>query len=141
MTAQEIQRERLGVPARGKAKRRESAVIAGIIVLSAAAIVGWYVNVQRQRSLPFAGLDHPSGVAVDSAGDVYVINTSRSPVLKLAAGANTQSVLPFIGDIASNAWSRNFGGPHVNRPEGVAVDRAGTVFVADWGHFMVFKSS
>lgn len=40
----------------------------------------------RQTVLPFTGLDWPNGVAVDSAGAVYVADQYNSQVVKLAAG-------------------------------------------------------
>ncbi len=67
-----------------------------------------------QVALPFTGLKHPYGVAVDAAGTLYV--TDLNSVVKLAAGATTQTVLPFTGLSESN---------------GVAVDTAGAVYVTD----------
>jgi len=47
-----------------------------------------------QTALPCTGLYHPSGVAVDTVGNVYV---NDGMVRKLAAGTGTQTVLPFTG--------------------------------------------
>jgi serine/threonine-protein kinase len=69
-----------------------------------------------QVTLPFAGLHNPVGVAVDSAGTVYVADSNNDRVLKLAAGSSDQTVLPFSGLLG---------------PYGLAVDSAGTVYVAD----------
>ena len=52
---------------------------------------------------------------VGASGDVYIADTWNSRVLKLAAGASTQTVLPFVG---------------LSYPEDVAADGAGGVFVA-----------
>ena len=60
-----------------------------------------------QVVLPFTGLNDPDGVAVDSAGNVYVTDTGNNRVLKLAAGSATQDVLPFTG---LNALPRCGGG-------------------------------
>ncbi|OBH46903.1 serine/threonine-protein kinase PknD [Mycobacterium mantenii] len=73
--------------------------------------------------LPFTGLYQPQGLAVDSAGAVYVADFNNR-VVKLAAGSNSQVVLPFSG---------------LNYPEGVAVDGAGAVYVADRGNSRVVK--
>jgi serine/threonine protein kinase, bacterial len=35
--------------------------------------------------LPFTGLNNPVGVAVDTAGDVYVVDNLGNKVVKLAA--------------------------------------------------------
>jgi serine/threonine-protein kinase len=74
--------------------------------------------------LPFNGLDHPWGVAVDTAGNLYVLDRGNNRVVKLAAGSNTQAVLPFTG---------------LKDPWGVAVDTTGNLYVTDWGHFQVLK--
>jgi DNA-binding beta-propeller fold protein YncE len=61
-------------------------------------------------------VEHPDRIAVDAAGDVYVIDGSNRQVVKLAAGSNDQTVLPFTG---------------LNYPHDVAVDTAGNVYVLD----------
>ena len=66
----------------------------------------------------------PSGVAVDSAGDVYVAESHNDRVLKLAAGSTRPAVLPFTD---------------LNEPKGVAVNSAGDVYVADRGDSRVLK--
>ena len=77
-----------------------------------------------QVVLPFTGLQ-PQGVAVDSAGNLYVTDVvNRGRVLKLAAGASTQTELPFTG---------------LSYPEGVAVDGAGNLYVTDYGNNRVLK--
>lgn len=61
------------------------------------------------------GLNSPSGVAVDSGGNVYVTNTYGNSVLKLAAGTWASSTVPIS----------------LNTPTGIAVDTSGNVFVVD----------
>jgi serine/threonine protein kinase, bacterial len=50
-----------------------------------------------QVELPFTGLDHPYGVAVNSAGDVFVADYVNGRVLKLPTGSDNQVELPFTG--------------------------------------------
>ena len=69
-----------------------------------------------QVTLPFTGLNGPAGVAVDTAGNLYVTDVEHNRVVKLAAGSATQTVLPFTG---------------LNYPNGVAVDAAGDLYVTD----------
>ena len=66
--------------------------------------------------LPFTGLSGPLGVAVDTAGNLYVADTFNNRVLKLAAGSSTPTVLPFTG---------------LSAPRAVAVDTAGNLYVTD----------
>jgi serine/threonine protein kinase, bacterial len=88
-----------------------------------------------QTVLPFTGLSLAVGVAVDGTGNVYVTDirkagTTEAPqwvdarVVKLAAGSSTQTVLPFTD---------------LKLPVGVAVDGAGSVYVADKGNNRVVK--
>lgn len=63
-------------------------------------------------------------MAVDPAGNLYVTDPGNGRVLKLAAGANTPTALPFTG---------------LNAPGTVAVDAAGDVYVTDAGNARVVK--
>ena len=74
--------------------------------------------------LPFTGLSHPTGVAVDTAGNVYVADSGNHRVLKLAAGSNTPTKLSFSG---------------LSDPYDVAVDTAGNVYVTDRRNHQVLK--
>lgn len=64
----------------------------------------------------------PQSLALDAARDVYVVDfaggshTVPGRVVKLAAGSNTQTVLPFTDP---------------DHPTQVAVDTAGNVYVTD----------
>jgi serine/threonine-protein kinase len=71
-----------------------------------------------------SGLTDPIGAAVDVAGNLYVADNGHSRVLKLAAGATTQTVLPFTG---------------LSGAIGVAVDAAGNLYVTDPGNHRVLK--
>jgi hypothetical protein len=63
----------------------------------------------------FSGLKSPWGVAVDTAGNVYVADTGNGAVRKIASnGSLVQTISGFT------------------RPEGVAVDGGGNVYVADY---------
>ncbi|MDT5350607.1 MAG: serine/threonine protein kinase, bacterial, partial [Mycobacterium sp.] len=119
-----------------------------------------------QVTLPFTGLDSPWGVAVDSAGAVYVADAGDNRVLKLAAGSATQSVLPFTGlqglmgvavDSAGNVYATDNSSNRVLKlaagsstptvlpftgltaPCGVAVDSVGNLYVTAVGNHQVLK--
>jgi serine/threonine protein kinase/sugar lactone lactonase YvrE len=70
-----------------------------------------------QVTLPYSVNGAAEGVAVDSAGNLYVTDGGYGRVLKLAAGSSTPTVLPFTG---------------LGEPDGVAVDTAGDLYVADY---------
>ena len=95
-----------------------------VVILVAAGITGYLLwpNASRQTVLPFSSVGRPWGVAVDTAGDLYVADNANARVVELAAGSATQAVLPFIG---------------LKNPSGVAVDTAGTLYVTDYGNSRV----
>ena len=74
-----------------------------------------------------AQFNWPSGVAVDSAGTVYVADTSNSLIRKVTPGGvvttwvgSTYGYAEGTGTTAQFKW-----------PTGIAIDSAGTVYVAD----------
>src|SRR5690242_2066888 len=72
----------------------------------------------QQTTVPFSGLANPQGLAVNSGGDVYVVDYAggyhgaSSHLVKLSAGTNTQTVLT---------------GDGVDHPGALAADTAGNV--------------
>jgi serine/threonine protein kinase/sugar lactone lactonase YvrE len=103
-------------PERGRPKRWKRVLIAVIVMLVGAGITGYLYVKPALSVLPFTGLHSPAGVAVDTAGDVFVVDAGNHRVVKLVAGTSTQIMLPFA-DLKS--------------PWDVAVDTAGDVYVTD----------
>jgi serine/threonine-protein kinase len=166
----------LGTPERRS--NRKWWIIAAAVVVLLVAIFGFLVRPHHpsgpsqacgQNVLPFNGLNFrlsPGGVAVDSAGAVYVASEAMyGRVVKLASGSSTPSVLPFTGlyqpqdvavDSAGTVYVTDFNNRVVmlpagssnqtvlpftglNYPEGIAVDTGGSVYVADRGNNRVLK--
>jgi sugar lactone lactonase YvrE len=89
----------------------------------------------------------PSGVAADSAGNVYVADTGNCTIRKVTPGG---VVTTLAGDAADAPWVAflEWRGGYANGtgnaacfnfPEGVAVDGAGNVYVADTGNHTIRK--
>jgi len=86
-----------------------------------------------------AELDSPIGVAVDSAGNVYIADAGNNVIRRVDAGNG--DITTVAGDFAADqandgigAYSGD-GGPatsaQLHSPEGVALDSAGDLFIAD----------
>ena len=86
-----------------------------------------------------ATLRAPRGVAVDSAGNVYIADTSNSAIRKVSNG--------MITTIAGDG-TPGFGGDNgpatsaeLRSPMGLALDSAGNLYIADWGNLRIRKIS
>ncbi len=83
-----------------------------------------------------AGLSFPSGVAVDGAGNLYIASRDHNRVRKV-------SINGIISTVAGNGTDgfSGDGGPAIlaalSDPSGVAVDGAGSLFIADSGNSRV----
>jgi hypothetical protein len=89
-------------------------------------------------------LDDPTAVAVDAAGDRFVVETAASMIQEIPATSGTDYGIAMtagdVYDIAGTGVSGDSGdaGPgdlaKLDRPSAVALDSAGDVFVADTGN-------
>ena len=83
-----------------------------------------------------ARLDIPTGVAVDSAGDIYIADTSNNAVREVASDG-------YISTVAGNRVSGYYGdgGPAsaagLNAPADLATDSSGDLFVADTSNSII----
>lgn len=69
-------------------------------------------------------LRHPNDVKVDSAGNIYIADSGKNRVLKIASGGRQTLVAPTTA---------------LQNPTGVAVDSAADVYIADAGNARVLK--
>jgi sugar lactone lactonase YvrE len=77
-----------------------------------------------------ASFSYPVGVAVDASGNVYVADTQNGTIRKVTP---VGVVTTLAGSPGVQGSSDGTGpGASFNRPEGVAVDAAGNVYVADF---------
>jgi uncharacterized protein (TIGR03437 family) len=86
-----------------------------------------------------AQLNYPEGVAVDSAGNLYIVDAANLRVRKVSGGVITT----VVGN--GTYGSGGDGGPATSAaftdPDGVAVDSAGNLYIADYGYNRIRKVS
>ena len=86
-----------------------------------------------------AQLNLPSGVAVDSVGNLYIAEPGNGRIRKVANGVITtvagNGTKGFSGDNGPAVNAR------LNAPEGIGVDPAGILYIADFGNNRIRKVS
>jgi len=126
----------LGAAQSGRKRKRWVIVgAASVLLVAAVGITGYLVTrpssatakpASGQSVLPFTGIDFrlsPGGVALDRAGDMYVTSEGMyGRVVELPPNSSTPAVLPFTG---------------LYQPQGLVVDNAGAVYVADFNNRVV----
>jgi uncharacterized protein (TIGR03437 family) len=84
-------------------------------------------------------LSNPTGVAIDSSGNIYIADSGNNVVRKVANG----TISTFAGNNSAGAGysgdSALATGAQLNNPVGVAVDSAGNVYIADTGNNVIRK--
>lgn len=87
----------------------------------------------------------PNGVTVDSAGNIYIADVFASTIRKV----NTAGIISTVAGYAGEPMSFNGDGVPAtkssiylgNRHDGLAVDKAGNLYIADYGHQVTVTTS
>jgi hypothetical protein len=87
----------------------------------------------------FAELNEPTGLALDAQGNLYIADSANNVIRRV--DAKTGIITTVAGDYAADQASNGLGGfsgdsgpatsAQLNDPQGVAVDGAGDLFIAD----------
>ncbi len=86
-----------------------------------------------------ASLDLPAGVALDGAGNLYIADTGHNRMREVSAAAGLISTLAGNGSAgyAGDGLASTSTAVSLSAPNGVAVDGAGNVYIADTGNNVV----
>ena len=76
-----------------------------------------------------ASFNLPTGIAIDAAGNLYVVDTGNGTIRKITSGGVVTTLAGTAGRVGSADGAP--GAASFNSPTGITVDRAGNVYVAD----------
>ena len=85
-----------------------------------------------------ASLNHPKGVAIDSAGNLFIADTNNSRIRKV----NTSGVIITVAGNGTSGFSGDGSAAtaaSLNFPTGVALNSAGDIYVADYPNHRIRK--
>jgi len=85
-----------------------------------------------------AQFNNPSGIAVDTFGNLYVADCFNSTIREISAIGTNWLTTTIAGAAGSDSWADGNGTNALfNNPRGVAVDKNGVVYVTDWGNYLI----
>jgi sugar lactone lactonase YvrE len=86
-----------------------------------------------------ARFDHPSDVVVDGAGNIYVADSGNHAIRKIDLSGN---VTTLAGDLVYSGYQDGTADSAMfNSPQGIAIDTAGNIIVADTTNGLIRKVS
>jgi len=98
-------------------QRFDASTVRGVVV----------AGTQHENGSDASMLDHPTGLAIDGSGNLYIADTANSRVQRWAPGA-TAGVTVAGGNLVGSAAGQ------FRDPQDVTIDRSGNLFVADTGN-------
>jgi len=82
----------------------------------------------------YASFNQPTGIAINAAGNIYVADSNNNLIREIDPSGN---VTTLAGSGSAGMVNGTGTGASFDNPEGVAVDAAGNVYVADYGNNMI----
>jgi sugar lactone lactonase YvrE len=106
-------------------------VSAGTGIITSVAGGFYNSDIGDNRAATSATLWNPSGVAVDSANNLYIADTQHSRIRKVSAATGIITTVAGTGSEGFNGDNITATSATLNRPRSVAVDSAGSLYIAD----------
>jgi uncharacterized protein (TIGR03437 family) len=88
---------------------------------------------------PAAILNFPAGVAVDGAGNIYLVDQGNARVRRVGVADGKISTVAGTGTFGYNGDGIAATSAHLNQPRLMAVDAAGDIYIADQGNHRIRK--
>lgn len=85
-----------------------------------------------------ARFNSPSGIAVDSAGNVFIADTTNNTLRRIGANSTTVTTLAGLSGVSGSSDGEG-AAALFNRPTGLAIDASGNIHVADSGNSAIRK--
>ena len=110
---------------------------APLVALAAGTGTQGDTNLATPQLASSVDLNYPSGLAVNSSGDLYITDSQNSRILKLSSG----NLILVAGSPTGAPGYTGDGGPateaHLNFPNAIAFDGAGNLYIADGLNFVI----
>lgn len=120
----------------GNQRIRKVAVGTGIITtLAGDDSIGAYGGDGAAATL--AELNYPTGVAMDSLGNLFIADQTNQRVRKIAVGTGIITTVAGDGTYGYSGDGGPAAGAELFNPAGVAVDSSGNLFIADYANQLV----
>ena len=116
---------------------RKVTVSTGVITTIAGTGAAGYLG--DGVAAPTAALNYPTAIAVDSAGNVYIADQNNHRIRKVTAATGLISTIAGNGTAGVAGDGAAATAAQLNYPNGVAVDPAGNVYIADTNNHRIRK--